>query len=144
MRLISNFFTSYLVIFGVIDKLSMILSSIRGSTNDMPPHCLFVKQIIVLFSAICKVLTLFPSCNQHDISYGIKLTEDDTQFLLTLRVNQLCGTVSLLYGFLLHSGSPVRNDNVPAVVATCTLEVALEAIRFFNYIALLDIHFIQV
>lgn len=135
---------SYLVIFGVIDKLSMILSSIRGSTNDMPQHGLFVKQIIVLFSAICKLLTLFPSCNQHDISYGIKLTEDDTQFLLTLRVNQLCGTVSLLYGFLLHSGTPVRNDTVPVIVPNYTLKVALEAIRFFNYIALLDINFIQV
>lgn len=134
---------NYLVIFGVIDKLSMILSSIRGSTNDMPQHGLFVKQIIVLFSAICKLLTLFPSCNQHDISYGIKLTEDDTQFLLTLRVNQLCGTVSLLYGFLLHSGTPVRNDTVPVVVPNYTLKVALEAIRFFNYIALLDINFIQ-
>lgn len=123
----------------------MILSSIRGSVNETPAHGLFVKQILVLFSGTCKLLTLFPSCNQRDLSYGSKLTEDDTQFLLTLRVNQFCGIVSLLYGFLLHSGTPVRDDNAaPCQVPAHTLAVTLEALRLFNYIALLDINLIQV
>lgn len=132
------------MIIGVIDKLSMILSSIRGSVNELPQQSIFVKQIITLFSSISKLLTLLPSCNFNDISYGIKLMEDDTQFMLTLRVNQLCGTVSLLYGFLLHSGTPVRDDNVPPKVPQHTLDVALETIRFLNYIAILDINLIQV
>ena len=132
------------MLIGVIDKLSIILSSIRGSVNELPPQALFVKQIITLLSAISKLLTLLPSCDHENIGYGLKLTDDDTQFMLTLRVNQLCGIVSLLYGFLLHSGTPIRDDNVPILVPEHTLQIALEAIRFFNFIALLDINLIQV
>ncbi|KAJ6220990.1 hypothetical protein RDWZM_006802 [Blomia tropicalis] len=138
-----NDIINYLVLIGVIDKLSIILSSIRGSVNELPPQALFVKQIITLLSAISKLLTLLPSCDHENIGYGLKLTDDDTQFMLTLRVNQLCGIVSLLYGFLLHSGTPIRDDNVPILVPEHTLQIALEAIRFFNFIALLDINLIQ-
>ena len=129
---------------GVIDKLAVILTSIRGSVNDMPEQSLFVKQIINLFSSIAKLLAMSCGCNFGDITYGLKLVEDDTQFVLTLRVNQLCGTVSLLYGLLLHSGAPVRDQNVPPLVPPHTLQVALDIVRFFNYIALLDINLIQV
>lgn len=136
--------SSYFVVIGIIDKLSLILSSIRGSISDVPEESRFVRQIIALLNASSKLLTLFPSCNSTDMGFGVKLVEDDTQFMLTLRVNQLCGTVSMLYGFLLHSGAPVRNDNEPVVVPEHTLSVALEVIRFINNIALLDIEFIQV
>lgn len=131
------------MIIGVIDKLSMILTSIRGSVNETAQESLFVKQITVLFCSIAKLLTFLPTCEKQE-TYGVKLAEDETQFMLTLRVNQLCGTVSLLYGFLLHSGAPVRDENVPLAVPQHTLDVALEIIRFLNYIAILDIQMIQV
>lgn len=92
---------------------------------------------------MAKLLNL--SVNDFDsIAFGVKLQQDSTQFMLTLKVTQLCGAVSLLYGFLLHSGAPVRDENVPPIVPEHTLNVALEIIKFFNYLVLLDINLIQV
>lgn len=136
---------SYLVVIGAIDKCSMILSSIRGSVNEQPQQSLFVKQIVTLLSSIAKLLAIAGTNGSLcDINFGRKMSDDDTQFMLTLRVNQLCGAVSLLYGFLLHSGAPVRDENVPPLVPGHTLDVALEIVRFLNYIFLLDITLIQV
>ncbi|UXI19061.1 26S proteasome non-ATPase regulatory subunit 6 [Sarcoptes scabiei] len=134
---------NYLVIIGVVDKLSIILTSIRGSINDLPKQSLFVKQTIVILSSLAKLLTLSSAEDFREICFGVKLKQDDTQYMLTLKVTQLCGIVSLLYGFLLHSGTPVRDDNVPPIVPNHTLEVVLEIIKFFNYLSLLDINLIQ-
>ncbi|KAH7642290.1 S phase cyclin A-associated protein in the endoplasmic reticulum [Dermatophagoides farinae] len=134
---------NYLVLIGVVDKLSMILTSFRGSINELPQQSLFIKQIITFSSSLAKLLNLSSSDDFHAIAYGVNLQHDGTQFMLTLKVTQLCGTVSLLYGFLLHSGAPVRDENVPPIVPDHTLNVTLEIIRFFNYLILLDINLIQ-
>ncbi|OTF73523.1 hypothetical protein BLA29_001194 [Euroglyphus maynei] len=105
---------NYLVLIGVVDKLSMILTSFRGSINELPQQSLFIKQIITFSSSLAKLLNLSSSDNFHAIAYG---------------VTQLCGTVSLLYGFLLHSGAPVRGEKVPPIVPDHTLSVALEIIH---------------
>ncbi|KPM10485.1 4-hydroxybutyrate coenzyme A transferase-like protein [Sarcoptes scabiei] len=98
---------------------------------------------IVILSSLAKLLTLSSAEDFREICFGVKLKQDDTQYMLTLKVTQLCGIVSLLYGFLLHSGTPVRDDNVPPIVPNHTLEVVLEIIKFFNYLSLLDINLIQ-
>lgn len=132
---------------GVVDKLSVLLSSNRGSVKDLPEtQLMFVKQIIQLFGALTKLLTLFPGCRASELVFGPKLAvnEDETQLMLTLRVNQLCSTVSMLYGFLLHSGAPVRDENEPPKVPqSIILDIALETMRFLNYVALLDLNLVQ-
>lgn len=132
---------------GVVDKLSVLLSSNRDSVKDLPePQLVFVKQIIQMFGALTRLLTLFPGCRASEIVFGPKLAvnEDETQLMLTLRVNQLCGTVSMLYGFLLHSGAPVRDENEPPKVPQpIILDIALETMRFLNFVALLDLNLVQ-
>ena len=76
--------------------------------------------------------------------FGAKLAEDETQLMITLQMTHICGVVSLIYGVLFHSGGPVRSDNdVPPVAAEQTLDLTLEAIRFLNYVSLLDLSLIQ-
>nr|XP_027198595.1 S phase cyclin A-associated protein in the endoplasmic reticulum-like isoform X2 [Dermatophagoides pteronyssinus] len=118
-------------------------SEIENISKESKQKLAKIIKDLGILSSLAKLLNLSSSDDFHEIAYGVNLKHDGTQFMLTLKVTQLCGTVSLLYGFLLHSGAPVREEKVPAIVPDHTLNVALEIIRFFNYLMLLDINLIQ-
>lgn len=130
---------SYIVSIGMIDKLSLFMSNTRGPIDEWPDLAHFLRNVISLFSSMSQLMTLKLSDR-----FGAKLAEDETQLMLTLQMTHICGVVSLIYGVLLHSGAPVRADGeVPPVVAKHTLDLTLEAIRFLNYVSLLDLSMVQ-
>lgn len=76
--------------------------------------------------------------------FDSKKSEDTTQLIATLRVTDLVGIVSLLYGILLHCDAPARGDTTPPELPPHTLLVATTALRLINHIAILDINMLQV
>lgn len=77
--------------------------------------------------------------------FGDRLGSDETQLMLTLQITHMCGVVSLIYGVLLTSGGPFLHDSSPPEpLSEHTLNLTLEAIRFLNYISLLDLNMVQV
>lgn len=132
---------SYIVSIGMIDKLSLFMSNIRAPIDEMPELADFLKDLVLLLTAITNVLSL--RCDNTG-AFGVRLTDDDTQFMMTLRMTHICGVISLLYGLLLHSGAPVRTDDTPPIVSNHVMELAFESIRFINHVSLLDLNMIQV
>ena len=90
---------------------------------------------------------------------GGDVTRDDpTQLLTTLRVTDLCGIVSLMYGVLLHSGAPTRGatdstttnagsgggaSSTPELSAP-TLAILTTGFRMLNQLATFDLALLQV
>lgn len=134
------FLHSYIVSVGMIDRLSMFMVNTRGAIDERPDLALFLQNVISLFTAISQLMALRVSDR-----FGDRISDDDTQLMLTLRMTHICGVVSLVYGVLLHSGAPVRSEDYsPPEAPQHTLQLTLEAIRFINYVALLDINLAQV
>ena len=73
-----------------------------------------------------------------------KKLEDPTQLISTFEVTELVGIVSLLYGMLLHSGTPSRGDTAPPEFPQHTLSVATTGLRMLNHMATLDLDMMQV
>lgn len=73
-----------------------------------------------------------------------KKQEDPTQLISTFEVTELVGIVSLLYGMLLHSGTPSRGDAAPPEFPQHTLSVATTGLRMLNHMATLDLDMMQV
>lgn len=73
-----------------------------------------------------------------------KKLEDPTQLISTFQVTELVGIVSLLYGMLLHSGTPSRGDVAPPEFPQHTLGVATTGLRMLNHMATLDLDMMQV
>jgi hypothetical protein len=134
-----NLIYSYIISIGMIDKLSLFMSNIRGPIDQTPELAYFFQNIISLLTSITSLMTL-----RCDNIFGAKIVDDETQFMMTLRMTHICGVVSLIYGMLLHSGAPVRGDNVPPIAPKHTLDLTLEAIQFINHVSLLDLTMIQV
>ena len=70
--------------------------------------------------------------------------DDPTHLLTTLKVTQLVGIVSLMYGMLLHTDAPARGDNPPPSLPEHTLAVATMAFSMLNHVAGLDLQLLQV
>ena len=93
---------------------------------------------------------------------GGDVTRDDpTQLLTTLRVTDLCGIVSLMYGVLLHSGAPTRGaTDSPTTTSSTgsggggaastpelsapTLAILTTGFRMLNQLATFDLALLQV
>ena len=73
-----------------------------------------------------------------------KKTEDTSQLVSTFHVTELAGIVSLMYGMLLHSGTPARGDTPPPELPTQTLQVTTMGLRMLNYMAAMDLPMLQV
>ena len=73
-----------------------------------------------------------------------KRLDDPTQLISTFEVTELVGIVSLLYGMLLHSGTPSRGDSAPPEFPQHTLGVATTGLRMLNHMATLDLEMMQV
>ena len=63
---------------------------------------------------------------------------------MTLKVTQLVGIVSLMYGMLLHADAPARGDNPPPPLPQHTLTISTMGFRMLNHIAQLDLQLLQV
>ena len=70
--------------------------------------------------------------------------DDITQLVSTFQVTGLVGIVSLMYGMLLHSGTPSRGENAPPELPAHSLMVATVGFRMLNHLATLDLQLLQV
>jgi len=73
-----------------------------------------------------------------------KKSDDPTQLIATLRVTQLVGIVSLMYGMLLHTDAPARGDTPPPPLAQSTVAVVRSAFNMLNHVARLHLPLLQV
>ena len=71
--------------------------------------------------------------------------DDPTQLLSTFKATGLGGIISLLYGILLHGGSPDRDSMAtPPELPEHTLNMVTAGIKMLTNIAVLDLQMFQV
>ena len=84
-------------------------------------------------------------CFRRNVNlFEIRKKEDTTQLVSTFQVTGLVGIVSLMYGMLLHSGTPPRGEQAPPELPAHSLSVATVGFRMLNHLATLDLHMLQV
>lgn len=70
---------------------------------------------------------------------------DPTQVIATLRVTELFGAVSMLYGMLLHQGAPARDvASPPPALPAHTIGVTKATLCLLKAVAQLDLSMFQV
>lgn len=129
---------SFAVSSGLVDKLSCLMSNVRGPIDQTPDLAFLLESILIWINSMLYLA----------ISFG---DNDPTHLVTALNVTQIAGVVSLVYGVLLHSGIPQRSDENTMIPVSSshelilhTLSVVLEAIKLCNYLALIDLTMVQV
>lgn len=112
---------SYIVSLGVVDKLASYLSCVQDPIDNSPSvgdFILSVMQFMAALTGVGEVLVKAPAKANAPPS-------DPTHLLQTFEVTDLAGTVSLLYGILLHQDSPMRDEKTqPPKLPAHTLAVS--------------------
>ena len=145
---------------GVVDKLSVYFDSIRGPLASNCEAGDFVQHGLALFISLIRLLSkrfarsqrllqsphfqyTLASCRTTSVFSSAKL-DDPTQLLTTFQATDLCGIVSLMYGVLLHGGSPSRSDSNPPQLPIQTLTILTSGFKMLNQLATLDLALLQV
>lgn len=129
---------SYIVSIGIVDKLSLYFNNVRGPINSEPDVAVFLLRCMSFLTALTKLFA--ESCASE---LDGKIADDTTQLVATFKVTNMVGTVSLLYGILLHSGAPSRGEAPPPKLPDLVHSVILTALRMINHVASLDRQLIQ-
>ena len=109
---------------GIVDKLSEYFHSIRDPIDNKPDVAEFLLSSFQFLSSITGLVEVLSSQDQ-----------DPTHLWKAYEVTDLAGTVELLYGMLLHQGTPSRSGNVtPPKLPNLTLNVASAAARLLHRI----------
>ncbi|XP_023932135.1 S phase cyclin A-associated protein in the endoplasmic reticulum-like isoform X1 [Lingula anatina] len=133
-----NDIISYIIAVGIMDKLTIYFSNVRGPIDDAPHAAEFLQHSMGLLTAMIKL-----SVKRNRNIFDKKKPEDTTQLIATFKVTELVGVVSLLYGMLLHSGTPDHGSSPPPELNQHTLSVTTTAIKMLNFIATLDLNMSQ-
>lgn len=133
-----NDIISYIISVGIVDKLTQYLRMVQGPIDDDKEAAEFIQNCLGLLVALTKFLSVRKSS-----IFEKKKLEDPTQLISTFQVTELVGIVSLLYGMLLHSGTPSRGDVAPPEFPQHTLAVATTGLRMLNHMATLDLDMMQ-
>ncbi|KAL4227984.1 hypothetical protein ACF0H5_013422 [Mactra antiquata] len=133
-----NDIISYIISVGIVDKLTQYLRMVQGPIDDDKEAAEFIQHCLGLLVALTKFLSVRKSS-----IFEKKKLEDPTQLISTFEVTELVGIVSLLYGMLLHSGTPSRGDVAPPEFPQHTLAVAVTGLRMLNNMATLDLDMLQ-
>ena len=83
--------TSYIVAVGIVDKLSAYFHSVQDPIEDRPEVGDFLLSSLQLLSALTGIVEALGDTQN-----------DPTHLWTALKVTDLAGTVSMLYGMLLH------------------------------------------
>lgn len=142
-----NDIISYIISVGVIDKLRVYFSAVRGPVDADRNSADFLMHSLGLLVAMTK----FMSKRNVTVFSGDKRPEDPTQLIFTFEVTELVGIVSLLYGMLLHGGAQGRSaagehggaGSPPTEMAPHTAGVILAGLRMLNHMAALDLRMLQ-
>ena len=94
---------SYIVSIGIVDKLSSFCHSVRDPIDNKPDVAEFLLSSIQFLSSMTGLL--------ETLSEG--QDQDPTHLWKAYEVTDLVGTIEMLYGMLLHQGTPSRSGNAP-------------------------------
>ncbi len=100
---------SYIVSLGVVDKLASYLSCVQDPIDGSPnvgDFILSVMQFMSALTGVAEVLVKPPA--KANVA-----PSDPTHLLQTFQVTDLAGTLSMLYGILLHQDTPLRQEKTP-------------------------------
>lgn len=123
---------SYSVSIGIVDRLAAYCSRVRDPLDGEPQIASFLLSAIQLLTSFAHA-----RCGNRD-------STDPTQLVATLKATELMGGVSMLYGILLHQGSPPREaDATPPPLPNHTLDIAVTTIRLLNAVASMHLNMFQ-
>nr|XP_042894978.1 S phase cyclin A-associated protein in the endoplasmic reticulum isoform X2 [Parasteatoda tepidariorum]XP_042894979.1 S phase cyclin A-associated protein in the endoplasmic reticulum isoform X3 [Parasteatoda tepidariorum] len=128
---------SYIVSIGIIDKLSQFFNSIQIPISNEDEIAAFLLECIHFLTTLIK---LCADC--LSVTSGQKV-EDTTQLVATLRVTNIVGVISFLYGLLLHKGSSSRGEDPPTQLSKPIEILAHSAIQMFNHMAVMNLQAFQ-
>ena len=103
---------SYIVCSGTVDSLAGYLQLVRDPIDNSPEVAQFLLTALQLLTSLTS---------------AIERGQDPSHLLSALQGTELGGSVSMLYGMLLHQGRDNDRDTVPAALPQHTLDVAVEA-----------------
>merc|ERR1719348_1045937 len=103
---------SYIVCSGTVDSLAGYFLLVRDPIDNSPEVAQFLLTALQLLTSLTS---------------AIERGQDPSQLLQALQGTELGGTVSMLYGMLLHQGRDNDRDTVPAELPQHTLDVSVEA-----------------
>ncbi|XP_059474392.1 S phase cyclin A-associated protein in the endoplasmic reticulum isoform X2 [Neocloeon triangulifer] len=126
---------SYAVCMGLLEKLAACCSSVRDPIDDDPSSAAFLLSTLRLLRSLV-------ACARTGGSGAIR--QDVSQLGATLRITELMGGVSMLYGMLLHQGAPPRTGSAPPPpLPAHTVSVAVETLRLLQEVAEMDLNLFQ-
>ncbi|GIX87027.1 s phase cyclin A-associated protein in the endoplasmic reticulum [Caerostris extrusa] len=129
---------SYIVSIGIVDKLSQFFNCVQGPINNETEVATFLLDCISFLSELIK---LNSECSS---STSNRKTEDSTQLIATFRVTNMVGSVSFLYGLLLHSGTSSRTEGTPPPQLPKQIEVlAFLTLCMLNHMAVMNLQAFQ-
>lgn len=96
----------------------------------------------VISKRICCFFFIF--FRKMESVFNANKPEDTTQLIITLRMTQIGGVMSLVYGMLLHSASPSRGQSPPLQYPQHTLILTEKCLKLLNHVALVDLKMLQV
>uniref|UniRef100_A0A4W4GBH6 U1-type domain-containing protein n=1 Tax=Electrophorus electricus TaxID=8005 RepID=A0A4W4GBH6_ELEEL len=131
---------SYVVNMGLLDKLYGCFLSVQGPIDESPKISAFLEQATSLLHATCKLCF---SVMGRSASIFDDKRQDATGLTPLLQSLDLVGVLHMLYCILLHSGLPEPQGAGPAMApelyGPTVVRVALQALRFLNCYALLNL-----
>jgi len=104
---------SYVVCSGTVDSLANYFQLVRDPIDSSPEVAEFLLTALQLLTSLTAAI---------EQQQGI----DPTHLLAALQGTELAGTVSMLYGMLLHQGRDSDRDSIPPALPQHTLAVAME------------------
>ena len=109
---------------GIVDKLSAFCHSVRDPIDSKPEVAEFLLSSFKFFSSMTTLVEVLSVDGQ-----------DPTHLWKAFEVTDLVGTIELLYGMLLHQGTPSRNGNTgPPKLPLLTLKVVKEVATLLHRI----------
>ena len=103
---------SYIVCSGTVDSLAGYFTLVRDPIDNSPEVAEFLLIALQLLTSLTS---------------AIELGQDPSHLLSALQGTELGGTVSMLYGMLLHQGRDNDRDTEPPELPQHTLDVSVEA-----------------
>ncbi|XP_035210536.1 S phase cyclin A-associated protein in the endoplasmic reticulum-like isoform X2 [Stegodyphus dumicola] len=128
---------SYIVSIGIVDKLSQYFNSVQGLINNETEVADFLLDCINFLTAIIKV---YSDCFS---SVPNKKADDSTHLIATFKVTNMVGTLSFLYGLLLHSGASSRGETPSPQLPKQVEVLAVSTLRMLNHMAVMNLQAFQ-
>jgi len=104
---------SYIVCSGTVDSLASYFQLVRDPIDSSPEVAEFLLTALQLLTSLTAAIEQYQGA-------------DPTHLLSALQGTELAGTVSMLYGMLLHQGRDSDRDSTPSQLPQHTLAVAME------------------